>query len=575
MLAAAPTHNDTVWAHKANCDRLVSALVRENLLEKLEIGALPPTRRVTNTGRLEVAWNHTPISPARLLEQLTAQLARINPEVATEITESTHNLKLGSARIAQRARELPQVAGGTPDWLRQMRAQDPSFSPLAFLEQMCCDGHALHPTVKVRRGMSTYEVAQFAPEWTEEVRVRLVAAHIDHVVDRGLHQLLEREHPAATHQAITQLRGRGLDPHAYRLIPVHPWQAVHELPRVFADEIACRNIVMLSPSIRARPLLSLRTLAPIGEPDFAPLSHLKLAIGVRLTGAIRGISAYSAGNGPAISELMAQIQQREQGALAVDVCAESASTSIITTDPARSAMLGAIARANPEQLASDGLLVPAAALRGASPITGRLLLAEFLDELHCGRNVEDKARRFAQRYADVVMPPLLILLSRYGIALEAHAQNSMVTIRDGEPNRLIVRDLGAVRISATRLAAHDLAVPLAEGSAPLAQDETELHNRLWYTLIHDHLGELLPALARAGQLPETELWRPFAAAARRTFSEVAACCRACRTHTERDQQSLFSPTTPLKAHLTMRLHGATHAASYIPAPNPLLAAAHQ
>ena len=57
--------------------------------------------------------------------------------------------------------------------------------------------------------------------------------------------------------------GARRDPADYELLPVHPWQLRRILPDRYADALARGRLIAIpGAQIRARPLLSLRTLAP-------------------------------------------------------------------------------------------------------------------------------------------------------------------------------------------------------------------------------------------------------------------------------------------------------------------------
>ena len=60
----------------------------------------------------------------------------------------------------------------------------------------------------------------------------------------------------------------------------------------------------------------------------------------------------------------------------------------------------------------------------------------------------ERAARFFNAYLRVAIPAIVGLYLRYGIALEAHQQNTFVVISEaGMPERLVVRDFGDVKIA--------------------------------------------------------------------------------------------------------------------------------
>src|SRR3712207_9418033 len=84
----------------------------------------------------------------------------------------------------------------------------------------------------------------------------------------------------------------------------------------------------------------------------------------------------------------------------------------------------------------------------------RSVLMEVLQLFAAGRGIADPelaAVTFLQRYCEVCLPGFLTVMSRYGVSLEGHLQNSILVFRGGEPVCILVRDFGGVRILRERL----------------------------------------------------------------------------------------------------------------------------
>ena len=149
--------------------------------------------------------------PGALLRALGASAPRY-ATFAAELDDSVANLAL--ARAAQ-----PAPDGGPPAIGR------PTPHP-AFWEQLVVDGHPLHPGCRTRLGMSAADVRRYAPEHRPVVDLVTVAV------------------PPA--RWLTT--GAGLPP----VLTLHPWQA--------------ERLGVGGPTRPARPLMSLRTLAPLDDP---------------------------------------------------------------------------------------------------------------------------------------------------------------------------------------------------------------------------------------------------------------------------------------------------------------------
>jgi siderophore synthetase component len=87
------------------------------------------------------------------------------------------------------------------------------------------------------------------------------------------------------------------------------------------------------------------------------------------------------------------------------------------------------------------LRVTVAALLTASPIDGRPLICELI--ARNGDESEAAVFAFFRAYAGIVIGPTLAMYLLYGIAFEAHQQNSTILFDEtGRPRKLLIRDFG-------------------------------------------------------------------------------------------------------------------------------------
>jgi staphyloferrin A synthase len=466
-------------------------------------------------------------------------------------------------------------------WAARRAVAAPGFSPLAVFEQAVVDGHPLHPCARVRGGMTSAELFTYAPEWAEEVTVGVVAITQSSFTQppfarRRMTALLRRQYPGLAEAADAHLRGVARDPADYELLPVHPWQLCRVLLDRYAEQLADgRVIVIPGARIPARPLLSLRTLAPSAHRRAA---HIKTAVDIRLTTATRVVSPATVHNGPMMSALLAEICRRERSFGGRFISLAELASGSYRPAPGESvdaaASLAAIARESPERHVGDGeVALPAAALAARSPLTGRPMFADVLDELASHRRAarcDDTAERFLASYCDCTVPALLTLLSRWGVALEPHGQNAVVVLRNGLPVRLLYRDFGSIRISTARLARSGLRPPALLGALP-TDDEEELRAAVFFPLVHTNLSQVVAALARAGDSEVTRLWRLVARCCRAAYATLTAD-PAIAAQASRDEAALFGSTLPAKSMLRVHMSATPHAPQWVAVPNPLAAA---
>jgi staphyloferrin A synthase len=378
---------------------------------------------------------HPHDDPGALLRALAGTLPGHPRRYAVELDDSVANLAL--ARAAQ-----PPPDGGPPALTRAPH-------PPAFWEQLVVDGHPLHPACRTRLGMSPTEVRRYAPEHRPVVDLVELAVPPDRWLGTGA----------------------GLPP----VLTAHPWQA---------ERIAAAHPYLTDTGRRrpARPLLSLRTLAPLDD----PAHHVKTAVDVQMTSAVRTVSAAAVHNGPPVTAYLADLARRVAPDLTV-LRETAAGAVLVDGAPCRS--LAMVCRQAPPPDA-----VPLAALAAPSPADGKPLAVEAARLGYGG----DPAA-YLDGLARVLLPGPLALLA-HGVGLEAHGQNTLVTLRGGRPRRLYYRDVGGIRLHRPR------PEPPVRVCGDLATDDPDEPRTTLLAAVAVVLGEQVAVLARATGEEPARLW---------------------------------------------------------------------
>jgi staphyloferrin A synthase len=341
------------------------------------------------------------------------------------------------------------------------------------VEQLVVDGHPLHPCCRTRGGMTVADVLAYAPEHRPVIRLRRLR--------------------------VPQDRWHGDGP---PILYAHPWQAdrLRDEHPWLADDGETGPV---------RPLMSLRTVAPLDGGD-----HVKTAVDVQMTSAVRTVSPAALHNGPRLSRLLRELT----AGMPLTVLAETAAGAVLV-DGVPQRRMAYLRREAPrvgpgEQAVPLGALAPSKLIRdGGDPY----------------RWLEDLAR--------LLWPPLLTLLNR-GVALEAHGQNTLVVLRHGRPHRILYRDLGGVRVSPARLRAAGWDPPPLHGDV-ISDDPHVLRTKLAAAAVGTVATELVTLLARQHDADPARLWRV-----------VAAAIHSAGTA---DATALLREPLPVKATTAMRL----------------------
>lgn len=365
-------------------------------------------------------------------------------------------------------------------------------------EQRVVDGHPFHPNCRSRPGFSVAEQLAYGPEHRPVVELGLVPVPAGECLLSGAWPDRLRDGDRV-------------------LVPVHPWQAAHVLKRAGEGAAPAGDggtaRVGGEGVLAAHPLMALRTLALPDGP------HVKTAVSARLTSSVRDISLGSVAASAVLSDFGQAVAERTDGLLRIT--RTPAAVAAGTPD------LTALLRESPEEYAGPGeRVVPVAALAATDLPRSPARLA---------------------RLARLALTVGLRLLD-LGVALEAHGQNLLVVLSpDGEPVRLVYRDLADLRVSPARLARHGIPVPDVPDRM-VTDDALALRRKLFGSLV-------------AGALAGTA----GSGAALRAALEKAVPDLP-RTD---DLSALCAGALPAKALTLMRLSPGTAGDQWAELPNPL------
>jgi len=309
-----------------------------------------------------------------------------------------------------------------------------------------------HPWItynKGRIGFGYDDYLQFAPEHQQEVQLSWIAAHkklasFQSVEDVSYERLLEQELSEEERNAFSQrVVKAGRDPEDYYFFPVHEWQWKNQLIQHFPEEIAKKEIIALGDGNDVYlPQQSIRTFVNKSSTD---KHHVKLPMSILNTLVYRGLPSERTLIAPKVTELIKGMYEQDnflKNECRVILPGENASinvdhkhySAVKDTPYQYLEMLGAIWRESIYTYVEEGeQAITLAALlhkdNNGTPFIQSLMDASDLQP-------EEWMKKFYQ----VVMDPLLHYLYQYGTVFSPHGQNTILVLKNNQPDRLAIKD---------------------------------------------------------------------------------------------------------------------------------------
>ncbi|MFD4408383.1 IucA/IucC family protein [Streptomyces sp. NPDC058476] len=391
-------------------------------------------------------------------------------------------------------------------------------SDFQAIETGMTEGHPCFVANNGRLGFGVHEYLSYAPETASPVRLVWLAAHRSRAaftagVGIEYESFVREELGAETVERFARtLTGQGLDPDAYLLIPVHPWQWWNKLSVTFAAEVARRHLVCLGEGDdEYLAQQSIRTFFNRSSPG---KHYVKTALSVLNMGFMRGLSAAYMEATPAINDWLAQLVEndpvlkstgltiiRERAAVGYRHLEYEAATDRYS--PYRK-MLAALWRESPVPSLQEGeTLATMASLlhvdhEGAS-FAGALIERSGLPPVE-----------WLRRYLRAYFTPLLHSFYAYDLVYMPHGENVILVLEDGAVRRAIYKDI------AEEIAVMDPDAVLPPAVERIRADVPEDKKLLsLFTDVFDCFFRFLAAnLAAEGVLDEDDFWRTVAESVR-------------------------------------------------------------
>lgn len=506
-------------------------------------------------------------------------------QLIKELRNGNANLALAYVFYQQKAAEIRHTAKRIEaedflEYVLKMQKTDTQYSSSLYFEQLCTEGHNLHPGTKTKLGMEPDAVWNYSPECKGELELSFVAIHQDAASwstgqnnSSNPNDILFESYPNLKEWMDRLFAHKGLNPQKFVVVPVHPWQMEMAIPTIYQKEITEGIVVPIERfSVKCYATSSFRTVVPQGEGKNRKLAF-KVAVNSQMTSTIRSISPQTAMNAAKFTSLIREVMNRESelSPFFVPVC-EVAGLYFKSSDPLKSRNLTTVFREDVQSFVQENqLAIVASTLYSESPITGKTILEELV-RTYAKKvkepNLSQAAASFFEEYATLLLKGVLTLMVKYGIGIEGHMQNCIPVFQDGRPIRILFRDWGGARILKQRLEAEGIVPEFEIGSVTLTEQLSEMQNKVFYTVFQNHIGEIIEQICKAFGNAEKSLWKSVHSICDHLFEillidpdyEEAVVC---------DRDALYKREVEHKALTKMRLIRDSKGYCYSTVPNPL------
>ena len=422
-------------------------------------------------------------------------------------------------------------------WLEKLK-KDNDIDDVLYSESLIFEGHPTHPLTKTKLPLSMEEVRTYSPEFEKIINLKVMLIHNEYVnvttiLDHSQF-ILNEVIPEYLDELHTFMNDRERLLKDYKVILVHPWQYEHTIRNKYKEWLQDYILISTPFQVPSKATSSFRTMSLINHPY-----HVKLPVNVQATSAVRTVSPETTIDGPKLSQaLHRELNQYTQLDVALEPYGLFAKTD---SDDAR--QLACIIREKPFTK-DDGILLVTGALVNKNVVDNEITVDSYLKWINDDIN-QHTIRQFMRNYTRQLVTPLLALIQDYGIALEAHMQNTLVHLGPKYQIQFIVRDLGGSRIDIKTLS-QKLKHIEVENKSLLADSIEEVIMKFQHAVVQNQLAELIFHFKKYDFIKEEELFNIIQ-------EEIEVAINDTKPHADTLRKVLFGPTITVKALLKMRM----------------------
>ncbi|MFC7130106.1 IucA/IucC family protein [Haloferax chudinovii] len=415
-------------------------------------------------------------------------------------------------------------------------------------EQSLVFGHPLHPTPKSRQGIPAHESRSYAPELCGSFPLAYFSADPELVSQDSARDDSAAEWVASALRADDSVSeafvAERVDSDEV-LIPVHPWQA---------------DYLRGQPEVRAHLGDGLEYVGQVGR-EFYPTSSVrtlyapdspfmvKASLNVKITNSERTNKRPELERGVAVTELLDTElgDDLESRFPAFDVVRDPAYLTVDLGDGESG--FETVLRENPFRGNAATNATPVVGLCQDHLGDGSSRLATLVEGIadHEGRTTAAVAEDWFRQYLELSVRPVLWLYLERGLGVEAHQQNSVLTLDGGYPETFRYRDNQGYYLPESMCDEVDALLPgIGERADTVCPDAVADERIRYYVVINNAFG-LVNAFGTAGLVDERRLLSVLR-------DELESLRRYDRPSSSLLDDLLTKATVPCKANLLTRFH---------------------
>ncbi|AFK20880.1 IucA/IucC family siderophore biosynthesis protein (plasmid) [Haloferax mediterranei ATCC 33500] len=468
--------------------------------------------------------------------------------VTTELKRSRDDTGAGDElllRVLKSHRNIERFVEARKDDEERLYGFNTSFRDA---EQSLVFGHQLHPTPKSRQGIPPHKEQTYAPELRGAFSLAYFKA------DPSLVQQKSVRAESASEWVKSTLREDETVPESFVsehvdtddvLLPVHPWQAGYLREQPHVKENLGDGLEYVGQVGREfYPTSSVRTLYAPDSPFM-----VKASLNVKITNSERTNKLDELERGVAVTELL----ETELG----DELAERFPSFDIVSDPGYLTLdlvegesgFETVLRENPFRGDDAMNATPVVGLCQDHIGDGSSRLATLIETIaeREGRSTDAVSEDWFEQYLERSVRPILWLYLERGLGVEAHQQNSVLSLEDGYPDTFHYRDNQGYYLPESIHDRVDKHLPGIGERAESVCPDWIADERLRYYIILNNAFGLINAFGTAGLVEEKRLLRLLR-------EELESLREFDRPSSSFLDELLTEPTVPCKANLLTRFH---------------------